>query len=112
MPAKTDPMLRVARATYESVRRIAVKAPPFNVSTLADTLLREACAAAEGGSGTELPTVLYLRTVFGLPTSGNDIEARLSRIEQSLPPLYANAPRPPALRVAEEPTKPARKKSA
>ena len=112
MAGRDSDKIRISPATNECLKRVVLRFPQFSASSLADAFLTEACAAASGESSAELPTVLYLRSMLGITSAPSPIEDRLSRIERIVQTNYSNPERTPSLRVAEEPAKPARKKSA
>ena len=76
MPAET-PKLRITTATNDALKAIVDRLPNWSVAQLGDTLLAEACRAADGKGPAMLPTLAYLRQKLGLPADGATFTERM-----------------------------------
>ena len=77
--------IRITTAVNDALKKLVSdeRLRHMSAAGLADTLLCEACAASSGG-GAHLPTVLYLRTILGVPEVPSVLEQRIDAIERGL----------------------------
>lgn len=65
MPARTDPLIRVSRATYQALKLVKERCPEYGISMLADLLLAEVCGNIMGRSAPALALATYLHSRCG-----------------------------------------------